>query len=496
MDFAKLIAYQASISPEKPAIAFTGGVATYGVLAGAAAVSMDRAAALGLRSGNLVAVNVRNPFHHATLLLALALQGIASVSAQNSFAIEHTGLKVDAFFHDRFAAPPSGLNAALIDQDWFDHDAKAPPPIAKLLGAPGMPGDDQVLRVVFSSGTTGLPKSVGITNGVLARRFANASFTYGGASLAGSRVMSLMGFSTLPAFMSLFGTLCGGGLVCYAPSSKEALHIIQMFQVNVLSLTPHQLQSLVEAQGAAPPPPSLQTLIVGGSRTPRPLVAEARSRLCSNLMIGYGTTEAGSIAHVHASAVEAIERAAGYVLPWARLEAVDEGGKPVPAGRDGRLRVRSNEMAGYVLGSIENFEPLGDDWFYPGDIGAINEDGMVLIAGRTTELINRGGTIVAPDLVEQVIGASGLVRDCAVLGMMSPGGFEEIWAAVVPDDGYDAQKLLAFCRARLADKTPDQIRAVAELPRNDMGKIMRHRLRDALVAGQSHAPSDRGRTDA
>lgn len=483
MDFAKLIIYQASVGPERPALAFTGGVATYGVLAGAAAVAGERISVLGLGPGCLVAVDVRNPFHHATLLLALALQGAASVSVQNSFAIEETGIRIDALLQDDYSSPAPGLRTEKVDPSWFDHDRKQPPPVARLLGAPGMASESQVLRVVFSSGTTGRPKAVAITPAVLGRRFANASFTYGGTSLAGARVMSLMGFSTLPAFMSLFGTLCGGGLICYAPNAREALQIIQMFQVSVLSLTPHQLKSLVEAQGSAPPPASLQTLIVGGSRTPRSLAAAARARLCGNLMIGYGTTEAGSISHVHASAVDGVENAAGFVLPWAKLEAVDSDGNATPAGEEGLLRVSSNEMASYALGSIDNLEPLDRDWFYPGDIGAIREDGMVIVRGRSSELINRGGAIVAPDLVEQVLNASPMVADSAAFGATGPSGFEEIWAAVVPATGYDAQALLAYCRAKLADKTPDKLIAIDRIARNDMGKIMRHEVRNMVLSG-------------
>ena len=265
-----------------------------------------------------------------------------------------------------------------------------------------------------------------------------------------------------------------------------------MFQVNVLSLTPHQLQSLVDAQGAASPPPSLQTLIVGGSKTPSALLSLARSRICNNLMIGYGTTEAGSISHVHAAAVEGMENAAGRVLPWAELQAVDEAGAPVPPGQQGLLRVRSNEMAaGYVTETVSNLEPLGKDWFYPGDLGAIGEDGMVIVSGRSTELINRGGSIIAPDLVEQVLSASPMVADCAAFGAMTGSGFEEIWAAIVPGDGYDPQKLLHFCRERLADKTPDKLLTVTEIPRNDMGKVMRRSVRDAVLSGALHLPSSR-----
>src|SRR5690606_21464709 len=107
---------------------------------------------------------------------------------------------------------------------------------------------------------------------------------------------------------------------------RDALQIMRLFQVGVLALTPHQLQGVLDALGPSSAPESLQMVVVGGSRTPRDLLREARSRLCGNILLGYGTTEAGQIAHSHAAAVEESETCAGRLLPWVTLEAVDAAG--------------------------------------------------------------------------------------------------------------------------------------------------------------------------
>jgi acyl-coenzyme A synthetase/AMP-(fatty) acid ligase len=481
MDFAKLIAFQASIGPGRPALAYTGGIATYGVLAGAVSVALDRLRALGLKPGQLAAIDVRNPFHHTALLIALALEGVASISVQNAFAIQSSGLQIDVLLADRYARPAPGITTAAVDDSWFDHDPKRTRYVAKLMRAPGMLRQDRVIRVVSSSGVTGRPKSVAITTGVLGRRLANGAFTHGGGSFGGARVMSLMGLSTLPAFMSVFGTLCGGGVICFAPNPAEALQVIQMLQVELLSLTPFQLQILLEAEGTSPPPPSLRSVILGGARTPRGQLAMARARLCANVMVGYGTTEAGSIAHAPAAAVESNDHAAGYILPWAELQVVDEADEPVGPGVEGRFRVRSNEMAGYAHGSVAEVKEVGD-WFYPGDVGAIDAEGMVFVTGRLIEVINRGGSIVAPDFVDEVLNASGLVSDCAAFGVMNEKGIEEIWAAVVPAPGYEEQQLLHHCREKLADRAPERLVQVAEIPRSDVGKVLRSRVRESVLA--------------
>lgn len=484
MDFAKLVVFQASMGPQKPALGYTGGVATYGVLAGAVSRAIESLDLLGLARGQLAAVDMRNPFHHTALLLALALKGIASVSVQASFAIHESGLKVDALLADRFAKPAPGLAVTLVNDSWFDHDPKTKPDYARLLAAPGM-SDVDVLRVVFSSGATGRPKSVGITPAVLSRRFANASFTYGGGSSNSIRVMSMMGFSTLPGFMSMLGALAGGGMACFAPNAAEALQIVNIFQVSILSATVHQLHKLIDAHGAAPALPSLQALIVGGSFMPAGLIAEARARLCSNVMLGYGTTEIGSVTHVNASAVEAMPAGcAGPVLPWAKLEIVDADRNCLPPGQHGAIRVRSSETALYVGATIADRQALDGDWFYPGDVGHLRDDGMVFLTGRATEVINRGGTIVAPDLLDDVLVTHPSVTDAASFGATNALGIEEIWAAVVPASGYDPAVLLRFCRERFVDKAPDRLIVVDAIPRTDTGKVRRARLREIATVGQ------------
>ena len=106
MHLAKQVLYQATASPQKPALAYPGGVATYTALAGAIRTTAHQLRSVGLEQGNVVAIDVRNPLHHTALILALELCGITSVSVQTSFSIKVSGLKLDAILVDRFASPP------------------------------------------------------------------------------------------------------------------------------------------------------------------------------------------------------------------------------------------------------------------------------------------------------------------------------------------------------------------------------------------------------
>jgi acyl-CoA synthetase (AMP-forming)/AMP-acid ligase II len=100
MHLAKQVLYQATASPQKPALAYPGGVATYTALAGAIRTAAHQLRSVGLEQGNVVAIDVRNPLHHTALILALELCGITSVSVQTSFSIKVSGLKLDAILVD------------------------------------------------------------------------------------------------------------------------------------------------------------------------------------------------------------------------------------------------------------------------------------------------------------------------------------------------------------------------------------------------------------
>jgi acyl-CoA synthetase (AMP-forming)/AMP-acid ligase II len=485
MDFAKLIMFQARSHASEPAIAFTGGVATYSVLAAATLAAADRMQASGLKAGSLVAIDVRNPFHHTVLILALNLCGIVSASVQTSFNVQMSGLKPDSILVDGNAKHPAGLNLVPIDDTWFMVDPTRPLDYARVSAFPGFADEDAIIRVIFSSGTTGVPKSTGLSSGMLEHRLAHASYVHGGGGLEGLRVLCLMGFSTIGGYMATLGALAAGGVICFAQQPGEVLHVMRMFNVGLLIAAAVQLPGLLKTLGDDRPPASLRTVILGGSKIALPLLQEVRAKLCSNVLFGYGSTEAGSMSNAPASKLSELDGTAGYVLPWVTLEAVDDEGRTVNAGQPGIFRVRTTELARYVVDQPENALVYRDGWFYPGDIGTIGADGLVTVTGRSAEVINYGGSIIAPDLLERVLAEHKDVADAVAFGVPTPMGFEEIWAAVVAPDRFNEAELLHFCRERLADKAPTSIRRIEAVPRTDSGKPRRREVRDLILAART-----------
>jgi malonyl-CoA/methylmalonyl-CoA synthetase len=176
----------------------------------------------------------------------------------------------------------------------------------------------------------------------------------------------------------------------------------------------------------------------------------------------------------------------GPPFPGQEARVVDvETREPMPDGQIGEIEVRGpNVFPGYwnrPEATDESFDQEG--WFATGDLGFVGEDGYYTISGRAKELIITGGYNVYPREVEEVIEGCPGVSEVAVVGLPDPEFGERVVAAVVrQDQRLTAEKVTDFCREDLASfKKPREVVFVEELPRNALGKVLKHRVRDELI---------------
>ncbi len=480
MKLVKQILFQARLNEAQPAIAFSGGVATYGMLAKTVEALVPVLETLELAPGSMVMLDLRNPIQHTALMLALGLLGLPSASVSSTFSIEKAGVLPRLFLTDREGVSLPGTEVRITDDRWFAYEPNTPVDYARLLSRPGFARPDDIVRYVYSSGTTGYPKCVALSQACLETRVAHTIMTT--VQTPGGAGLNMLGFSTIAGIMAPMIALPLGMLLCFANGNEEALRMVRLFNVSALSLAVIQLHGFLKLLADQPPPPSLRLVAVGGSTMPVRLLQEARARLCSNIVFGYGSTEMGSMTGGSGVSLERHEGSAGYIRPWVDMQAVDSEGREVQPGSDGILRARSPEMAAYATESADTIEMFRDGWFYPGDVGRIFPDGLVVITGRTNEVINRGGVIVAPEAIEEVLRLDPAVRDVAVIGVPNAAGIEEIWAAVVSDGDVDANAIAVRARDKLNEKVPDRILRIDAVPRNENGKITRNALREQLIA--------------
>jgi malonyl-CoA/methylmalonyl-CoA synthetase len=162
--------------------------------------------------------------------------------------------------------------------------------------------------------------------------------------------------------------------------------------------------------------------------------------------------------------------------------------QPLPDGETGEIEVRGPHVfAGYWQrpdATAESFDPEG--WFRTGDLGMKDGEGYFHITGRARELIISGGFNVYPREVEEVLATHPGVAEVAVLGLPDPDFGEQVVAVVVPRPGPgspDAQALVDHCKDRLASfKKPRRVIFLDALPRNALGKVQKHLLRERLQA--------------
>jgi malonyl-CoA/methylmalonyl-CoA synthetase len=176
----------------------------------------------------------------------------------------------------------------------------------------------------------------------------------------------------------------------------------------------------------------------------------------------------------------------GRPFPGQEARVVDvETREPLADGEIGEIEVRGpNVFPGYWNrpdATDESFDQEG--WFATGDLGCVGEDGYYTISGRSKELIISGGYNVYPREVEEVIEGCPGVSEVAVVGLPDPEFGERVVAAVVREDqGLTAEKVTDYCREDLASfKKPRDVVFVEELPRNALGKVLKHRVRDELI---------------
>jgi acyl-CoA synthetase (AMP-forming)/AMP-acid ligase II len=166
-------------------------------------------------------------------------------------------------------------------------------------------------------------------------------------------------------------------------------------------------------------------------------------------------------------------------LAGVEVRIITEDGTTAPAGAVGVVMLRGpNLFREYWRRPEATRAAFGGDWFDTGDLGTVDTRGFLTLVSRKNDLIITSGFNVYPPVVERVLNACPGVRESAVLGLADPRRGERVVAVVVRDDpSMDERTLRAFCSERLVDyQRPHEIRFVAELPRNAMGKIVRREL--------------------
>jgi acyl-CoA synthetase (AMP-forming)/AMP-acid ligase II len=484
MNIVEPILNHARHHPDAPALCAPGvEVISYARLAAQMNNVARRAMSHGLRRGDVVALSIDNQLLHCVVILALTQVGIISVSV----AMQRLppGLKIDAVISNtNYPFAPQARHFAL-DFIWFMGDGK-PIEEARDTKSEG----DQLCRIILTSGTTGTPKAVALTHRLARARCDRFQFLLGNRHPTCSRVYLNIGVATSLGYYFLIYILSRGGtLFPRGESIEDTLRSFGIFSVQALVSSVSNLSYLVDL---CERDPSLafhvDTIFCGGSVISPAMLERVRPRLCSHLFCRYSATETGTTATAPAEQIVQIPGAVGYVAPGVSVQIVDDSGQCLPAGRKGIVRIASEVGVDRYFDDPEtSSEFFRDGWFYPGDLGSLTPENLLIISGRSNSVLNAGGGKLSAEKIEAALMSFKGVSEAAVFMAISPRGVEEVWAAIVCSEKVDSERLREHCRPRMpAVFVPARIVTLDALPINATGKVDRPRLKEiALSAARS-----------
>jgi acyl-CoA synthetase (AMP-forming)/AMP-acid ligase II len=490
-------------SPDKVALRGPRGQLTYGQLDLEANRAAHALIASGVRAGDRVGASLPNDIDIVVAFLGAMRIGAVWVGLGRA-ASEHerrdlaADCALSVLLCDRATAMPiEGVRTIVVDPaapgaEWTELLATAPSTRPDVEVDPFAPA-----AISYTSGTTGRPKGVVHTqHNMLVPGAVTVSLrAYGPDEPIGNvhplTILNIMVLSAVIAFQA--------GSRCAVSDVREGLALakwIEAEEIAVISLAPTLIHDLVT--NAAIGRESLRSVTkarTGGAPIADALRTAYRQRFGTRLCTSFGTTEIMTFATREDVTDPYVEGSVGRVLPHQQVVVLDEHDQPLPPGGVGEICVHAATegawsgvyipMLGYWGMHEETREALRGGLLHTGDVGRLDEHGNLYLVDRKSSLIIRGGSNIYPAEVERVLALDDRVAESALI----PRPHERLGDATVAfvelsvGASMSEDELRALCREHLARyKVPDEIRIVAALPRNELRKVHRAALADAVRA--------------
>jgi len=341
---------------------------------------------------------------------------------------------------------------------------------------------DDLAVILYTSGTTGVPKGVALSHDNLESNARAAAALH-------ELEREDWAVSVLPLSHSYGLTVMNAGHILGSRAAllrwfnpEEVLRTIQQFRAVSMSAVPTMLLYLLNFPDAERfDTGSMRVWGSGAAPLPAEIVEPFERKFGGRILEGYGLTEASPVVSAHRLSGPRKIGSVGQAIPGVEVSIQDDGDRPLPVGEVGEVCVRGrNVMAGYYRNPEETARTVRAGWLHTGDMGRLDEEGFLFIVERKKDLIIRGGFNIYPREVEEALYGHPKIAEAAVVGMKDPLMGEDVLAFVVLRSGEQATEaeIAAFCERRLARfKCPKQVRFLDALPKSPIGKILRKELR-------------------
>ena len=354
--------------------------------------------------------------------------------------------------------------------------------------APVTLGHDDVAFLQYTGGTTGVSKGAILTHGNMCANVLQSSAWLGTGLEPGQEIvitaLPLYHIFSLTANCMVFMTLGGKNILITNPRDmKDFVKTLGKYPFSVITGVNTLFNGLLHAQGFEALDFSHLKLALGGGMAVQRAVAEPWKKVTGRPIVeAYGLTETSPAACINPLDLKDYNGSIGLPIPSTELSIRDDDGKELGVDEVGELCFRGPQVTrGYWNQPEETAKVLSDDgWLRTGDVGRVDARGFVTIVDRKKDMILVSGFNVYPNEVEEVAMMHPGVRECAAVGVPDVHSGEVVKLFVVrKDQALTAEELIAHCHKYLTGyKVPKHIEFRNELPKSNVGKILRRELRE------------------
>ncbi|MEU2337255.1 AMP-binding protein [Streptomyces sp. NPDC006654] len=488
MNFASLPDRRAESAPDGPSVSDGRQSLTNAQLLIRVRAAARHLQDLGIGSGDVVALKLRNRVEFVVLLFACWRLGAAATPVNPSL----TDVEVARQLQDSGASLLVAVNSATatgvatLAVDELSREAAGAGPAPK-------PDSSGLALLIYTSGTTGTPKGV-----MLDHANIDAMAAMGCRALelgpADRCLLVLPLFHVNAIVVSVLIPLLVGAGVAITDrfDARTFFGLVERERPTYFSAVP-TIYSMLEALPAEvrPDTSSLRYGCCGAAPASAELLTQFEARYGFPVLEGYGLSEGTCFSTANPVTGPRRAGSVGLPVPGQELRIVDERGIEVPPGTDGEVIVRGpNVMRGYLGRPEETAKTIVDGWLHTGDVGHLDEDGFLFLGGRSKDMIIRGGENIYPKEIEDVLMAAPSVLEAAVIGVPDDTWGEVVVAYVQPRPGVtvDPGALESLTARHLSGyKRPTSYVVVDAIPKNAVGKIDKLALRAAHATASSRS---------
>jgi acyl-CoA synthetase (AMP-forming)/AMP-acid ligase II len=501
-DLGAIVARHAREAPDGGALVHGPRTLTWAQLDRRVDRAASALAASGLRHGDKIALLGENSIEYAEVFFGALRAGgcvvpLPTMASVDSLARMMTdcgarALFVSAAYRDtgraiageavalRVSFEGDGPADDALEYGAFLERGSGPPPAVSI-------GPDDAFDVIYSSGTTGVPKGIVHTHAARKASYGGSRASYFDASSV--NILATPFYSNTTSVTWFITTARGGTNVILGKFSPEAfLDAVARYGVTHAMLVPVQYERILRSDRFASADRSSLRFLFS---TSAPLSADTKRRILdetsAELVEIYGLTEGGPVTILEGRKHPDKLASVGKPGPGIDIRIVDDAGRDMPAGQAGEVVGRSaNMMSGYLnrpddTGAMLWRDQRGALYFRTGDLGRFDDDGFLYLLDRKKDVIISGGFNVYATDLESVLSRHPAVAEVAVIGIPSDQWGETPIALVVLRPGAEAtaEALREYCNSRVGKaQRLSAVEIRSELPRNAIGKVVKRELRE------------------